>query len=221
MCFRQFSQKISSASSTHSRWAKLLLVAAHRKQHGLCNTAKLISRSGLSCATDSSKYQTCLTIATSTMFQIGLCGSTAYGSLYSITIPGNFTYSDHLGSTWVSAAHNVTLRAPLVQLNWKASDTLPTLSATKDQNMKIVLSSPSSLAPSSYASSAAVVQSEALSSGAKIAIGVAVLVRMLTGRVGNSTRLEFSTRPRIALNDELPDFILILAGFRPKKNKKY
>ena len=37
---------------------------------------------------------------------------------------------------------------------------------------------------------------------------------MLPGRVGNSTRLEFPTRPRTAPGGELPDSVLILAGFR-------
>ena len=118
--------------------------------------------------------QTCKTVVTSGEFQVGFCGTTAYDSLTSVTIPGEVTFGSSV--TW--SGSSAPLYAPLIQLNWKSSDLLPTSSQVSPTSRQDTAAnslitdfspSPSSVPP----------QDSGLSSEGKIAVGVAVPLGVL------------------------------------------
>ncbi|MCJ1325263.1 hypothetical protein MMC10_001925 [Thelotrema lepadinum] len=136
----------------------------------------------MSCHGGGNAVQTCRSEVDSGSFQIGFCGSTGYDGLTSLTVPGDLFYGTQ--ASWSSSS--AYIYAPLIQMNWKASDLSPTQSQTSqtpDPQTLVQSPSPATTAPSSTPSSQPTTiqndSSSGLSNGGKIAVGVAVPLGVL------------------------------------------
>ena len=111
--------------------------------------------------------QTCISTISHGSFQVGFCGTTAFESLTSATIPGPVTWTDNIN--WDGSY--APLYAPIIQLNYKISDFLPTSTQTSVVSTENATSTSIFIAADS---SSAAQNSLTLTSGDKVAIGVAV-----------------------------------------------
>ena len=113
-------------------------------------------------------WQTCRMGLTDGSFQAGFCGPTAFDELTSVTIPGLVSYQS---ASWSGTDAN--MYAPLIQLNWKASDlsgsSPPTSTSLPGQQTLI-----QSVSPSSSPAPSIDQDPSGLSTGGKIAVGLAV-----------------------------------------------
>ena len=146
---------------------------------------------GMSCYDDQG-HQICISTFTSGQFAGGYCvnsnGGESFTNFQDITVPGpntiTFTYSNNYYS-FESDVATGTLYAPLLQINWQATDkpvpltSTPTssLSSPITANSKSISPQPTTLTPN---------PSSTLSTGAKVAIGVTIPVALLaiTGALG-------------------------------------
>ena len=110
-----------------------------------------------------------MVLANTTSLQAGICGSSAFDSVYPITIPGPITYKNFENhSNQVQSVSSAFLFAPLIQINWKSSD----LSATTTQQSQIPSST--SLIASITSTPIETEAPSAMSTGGKIALGIAL-----------------------------------------------
>ena len=131
-------------------------------------------------ATGDLSTQSCISSATDpkSTFDIGLCGASEYTHVYAATIPGPITYLDLLdieAGTMTTSVTSVNLWAPLIQMNYKASDISTGQSSVATSS--ITLSSPSSALTNTASASpttSPAPDDSGLSTGGKIALGVAL-----------------------------------------------
>jgi hypothetical protein len=124
--------------------------------------------------------QTCLSLATSTSFPAVTCdGATSDGFSF-WTVPFTYVGTEPYGAYPVSVTTNasvtistVSIYAPLIQINWQASDRPTSTTARKTTTSVTLGTSSSSVSPSPHPSSG-------LSTRDKIAIGVVVPVVVIS-----------------------------------------
>ena len=133
-------------------------------------------RRGFTC--HGNELQTCLSTVTSGSYEVGYCptGNISINTLthlQPVEVPGtNVVTVDYPLSTLSSSITAATLYAPLLQINWQATD-LPPMSPSVSSPS---VASTTTLSPVSTTAS----NPSGLSSGAKIAIGITVPIAVLT-----------------------------------------